>query len=185
MRRLLVIGGGPIGIETALSFARGGNYHVTVAERAPNFAANVAAWGHVKLFSPWRLNMSPGGIAVLTASGVAIPERAAFPTGAQLRSQYLVHIWAWLEQSEACSLLPATTVVGVTRGRKLKYDMSGRTAQPFRALILCDGVESVSEFDAVIDCSGSYGNANALGVGGLAAIGERALQRCVFFRLII
>ena len=50
-KRLLVLGGGPIGVELACRAVVDG-WRVTVVEQGAPFA-HVRTWGHVTLFSPW------------------------------------------------------------------------------------------------------------------------------------
>jgi hypothetical protein len=182
-RRLAIIGGGPVGIEAALAFANGGQYsEIAVYERGSEYAANVKLWGHVRLFSPWEFNTSCHGAAVLAAAGVALPDGDAFPTGEEFRSGYLAHLWHYLGAHRACELCVNEAVIGIGRGLALKGDMGAATrgAQPFRVLSQRGSgraaVEQIREFDAVIDTSGTYGNANAFGIGGLPAMGELGLR---------
>ena len=64
-RRVAVIGAGPVGLEAAARFAEVGA-NVTVLEQGLVGEA-VAAWGHVRLFSPWRMNCGPSGLRLLEA----------------------------------------------------------------------------------------------------------------------
>ena len=52
-----VLGAGPIGLEAALAVAERG-WPFTVYEAAPHIAAHVRDWGHVRLFTPWDMNVS-------------------------------------------------------------------------------------------------------------------------------
>src|SRR5205823_14171675 len=52
-KRIAILGAGPIGIEAAL-YARSLGHTVTLYEQGP-LAANVGDWGHVRLFTPWRM----------------------------------------------------------------------------------------------------------------------------------
>ena len=61
--RLLVIGGGPIGLEAALQALNLG-YGVRVLERG-RVGENILTWGHVRMFSPWEMNCSPLGLELL------------------------------------------------------------------------------------------------------------------------
>jgi len=64
--RIAILGAGPIGLETAL-YARYLGYPVQLFERGESATANVLAWGHVHLFTPARMNISPLGVAALQA----------------------------------------------------------------------------------------------------------------------
>ena len=166
---------------------------MTLLERGKNYAANVSAWDHVRLFSPWSYNTSVHGRAVLKSCSLPLPDDDAYPTGAELRELYLAHLWAFLQAHEAVELRTGSRVIGVTRGIALKGDMGAakRHGQKFRVLSTRsqthnateeDGKqqeeqeEMLDEFDAVIDASGTYGNANNYGIGGLPAFGERSLR---------
>ena len=67
--RIIIIGAGPIGLEAALFAAQNG-FEVSVLERG-HVADNVRAWGHVRLFSPFAMNISPWGRVALEESGYA------------------------------------------------------------------------------------------------------------------
>src|SRR5262249_29666053 len=69
-------------------------------------------------------------------------------------------------------------VVGIGRSGLTKCDFVGhpiRSERPFRLLVETKQGEVVIEADAVIDASGVYGMAAAIGSGGVPALGERAL----------
>ena len=197
-KKLCIIGAGPVGIEAALAFAQGGVYHVTLLEAGDDCASNVEKWGHVCLFSPWSYNTSIHGLDVLKKNRVPLPKDDMFPTGTELIDEYLTHLWEYLDNLEdQVELRTGCTVIGITRGTALKGDMGHkRSAQKFRVLSTQttqtgkdkddqddddddddDDEECVEEFDAVIDASGTYGNANSFGIGGLPALGERALLK--------
>ncbi|HEY0516558.1 MAG TPA: hypothetical protein VGD00_05520, partial [Solirubrobacteraceae bacterium] len=69
-------------------------------------------------------------------------------------------------------------VDAVAREGLLKHEeiaSAERGGRRFRLLVSdADGGESVEHADAVIDCTGTYGNPNSLGDGGIPAPGERA-----------
>jgi NADPH-dependent 2,4-dienoyl-CoA reductase/sulfur reductase-like enzyme len=52
-----IIGAGPIGLDAALAAHERG-WSFTVYEAATSVAANVREWGHVRLFTPWDMNVS-------------------------------------------------------------------------------------------------------------------------------
>jgi len=71
-------------------------------------------------------------------------------------------------------------VISVGRGRLLKGQSIGtqdRAQTTFRLLVQSDGGEEelLDDFDFVIDATGSYGNHNWTGKGGVPAVGERSL----------
>src|SRR3569623_184257 len=63
--RIAILGAGPIGLETAL-YARYLGYDVDLYEQG-RAVEHLLRWGHVRLFTPWRMNVSPLGQAALSA----------------------------------------------------------------------------------------------------------------------
>lgn len=179
---ILVIGAGPIGLEAAVLLAQSG-FTVTVAERGQEVAASVRHWGQVRLFSKNEINTTAWGRAACVEVGTA-PDAAAYPTGDEYTTTYLELLASWLSASPLVSLLTGTTVVALSRGTLLKNEQvmavgeTDRTSTPFHAL-LSSGVEEefvIDGLSAVLDCSGTYGNGNAIGAGGAPALGERPLR---------
>jgi len=167
--RMAILGAGPIGLDAALAGVDAG-WEVTVYEAAPTVAANVRAWGHVRLFTPWSMNVSDRMLAHLARVGVDVPAGEA-PTGHEFADRVLDPVAAALGEV----VRTGVRVLGVTRAGLLKHEAIGVAARadgPFR-LLLSDGDEEWSETsDLVIDTTGSHGAANPLGDGGLPAAGE-------------
>ncbi|HEY6221826.1 MAG TPA: NAD(P)-binding protein, partial [Candidatus Eisenbacteria bacterium] len=86
-RSIAIIGGGPIGIEAALEAKRRG-FQVTVYE-ADRVGGHLLRFGHVGLFTPFRMNSTEAGREALRAAGVAIPGDAELLTAAELVKRYL------------------------------------------------------------------------------------------------
>src|SRR5205085_751019 len=86
---LAILGAGPIGLEAALAAADEG-LPFTLYEAAAEPAANVADWGHVRLFTPWDLSVSPRQRQHLQRLGQDAPSGDACPTGAELRERVLL-----------------------------------------------------------------------------------------------
>ena len=83
-----ILGAGPIGLDAALAFLDDG-WSVTVYEAAASVAANVLAWSHIRLFTPWSMNISARMRTHLGAAGIADPGPADYcPTGAEFAEQY-------------------------------------------------------------------------------------------------
>src|SRR3954453_7955947 len=193
--RLAILGAGPVGLEAALAAAERG-WEFTVYEAGRSVGANVRDWGHVRLFTPWEMNVSPRARRALQGGGNPLsgaaagdgtggPDGGDLPTGAELAERVL----------EPLAALPALAprirlggrVGAVAREGLLKHEAiasAERGARRFRLLVADeDGCESLEHADAVIDCTGTYGNPNALGDGGIPAPGERALSDRIERRL--
>ena len=186
--RVLIIGAGPVGLEAAVLCVKA-SLAVVVVERGDTVASNVLRWGHRQLFSMNAMNTSPQGLAALDELGRAPPAQRAFPTGRLLHEQYLEPLSRWLqEQPDVFELRLNTTVISIRRDlpplhqqHEGETDARVRSNAPFAALVAStaddDDEQVLTNFTAVLDCSGTYGHANYMGVGGVPAIGERALRR--------
>ena len=180
---IAILGAGPIGLEAALAAADGG-FSFTVYEAASEVAGHVTSWGHVSLFTPWDLNVSPRMRSALAAAGRKLPGGDACPTGRELVEQVLRPV-AELPQIKGYLRL-GTKVRRIGRQGLLKHEEIGsaeRGRRPFRLLVTDAGTEGspgegptehVEEADVVLDCTGLT-EPNPLGDGGIPALGEEAL----------
>jgi cation diffusion facilitator CzcD-associated flavoprotein CzcO len=172
--RIAVVGAGPIGLEAAI-YARYLGYSVDVYERG-RVAEHLLRWGHVRLFTPWQMNVSSLGAAALRAQDEAWqPARAdELLTCRELVDRYFLP----LANSDLLSdgVQERTEVVAVAREGMLQADFVGderRADVPFRLLLRdADGAERFESADVVLDCSGTLSVPNHLGSGGLPAAGE-------------
>lgn len=174
--RVAILGSGPTGLEAALAAADQG-CPFTVYEAADRPAGHVREWGHVRLFTPWSRNVSSRMARHLTAAGVTVPEGDDCPTGDQLCDRLLDPVAAL--QHVAGAIRFDARVASVGRRGLLKHEeiaTAERGAQPFRLLVTHgDGSEEMAEADIVLDCTGTYGQPNCTGDGGIPAAGERGL----------
>lgn len=170
--RMTVLGAGPIGLECSLRAREAGwNAHAYESGRV---GESVRRWGHVRMFSPWRMNVSAAGRA---AAGLDDIDPDRLPTGAEYVARYL-------EPLAASPLLAGrvhlgTEVVAVSRGSLLKGDAIAsdtRREPAFRVLLKDSDGERVEETDVVVDATGTYGTPNRLGPGGIPAVGERSAR---------
>ncbi|MDN3905836.1 FAD-dependent oxidoreductase [Arthrobacter sp. YD2] len=165
-----VIGAGPVGLAAAAELVERGLTPV-IFEAGPTPAAAVAAWGHIRLFSPWQYDVDPAARRLLTAAGWQEPDADTLPTGAELWEGYLQPLAAL--PAIAGSLHTSTRVVAVSREGLDKTRTGGRENTPF--LIRTEDVRgTVTEYRAraVIDASGTWNTPNPLGQAGLPAPGE-------------
>ncbi|MDY7091425.1 MAG: flavoprotein [Acidobacteriota bacterium] len=170
-----VLGAGPIGIEAALALADAGRLFVLL-EAGDRVAASVRRWGHVRLFTPWSLDVSPRLRRHLEAAGHVVPDSEECPTGAELSAQVLEPAARLPVVAE--HLLLGLRVLEIGRRGLLKHEEIGsaeRGRRPFRLLVEdAAGRQSTLEAAAVLDCTGTYDQPNALGEAGIAAPGESA-----------
>ena len=176
---IAILGAGPIGLEAALAATEKGK-SFTVYEAAPRVAGQVGAWGHVRLFTPWDLDVSPRMRRALTAVGAAPPEGEECPLARDLVERVLAPVAELPQVSQNLRLGARVRRVG--RKGLLKHEEIGtaaRAGRPFRLLVAdATGVEDLEEADAVLDCAGCS-VPNTLGDGGIPALGEEALDGAV------
>ena len=166
-----VIGSGPVGLAAACHLLERG-FEPLVLEAGDVIAAGVASWGHVRVFSPWRYNVDAAATRLLAGAGWSLPTAEGYPTGDELRREYLMP----LAETEALKdkIRLSARVVSATRLRRDKMKNAGRDAAPFELVI--ETKEGRERFlaRAVIDASGSMSSPNSLGASGIPAIGEAA-----------
>jgi len=168
--RVAVLGAGPIGLEAAL-YAQALGLGVSVFEKG-QVAEHVQRWGHVKLFTPFGINVTSLGRKALLRENpkCEFPADTDLLTGREFREFYLVP----LAESSALleSLHPQTAVLYVGRSKSLKKS-DALDSPPFRLLVRSDsGQERIELADVVLDCTGTYSRPDWLGEGNIPAIGE-------------
>jgi len=175
--RVAILGAGPTGLEAALAASEQG-WPFTVFEAGDRPAAHVRAWGHVRLFTPWDLDVSPRMARHLGGAGAPIPAGAECPTGDELCERVLDPVAAL--PKIAPNLRVGARVTSVGRRGLLKHEeisTPARGARPFRLLMAGpEGDEEIVEADIVLDCTGTYGHPNSLGDAGIPAVGEGQLD---------
>ncbi|MCH7665511.1 MAG: NAD(P)-binding protein [Acidobacteria bacterium] len=175
---IAILGAGPTGLEAALAAAERG-LAFTLYEAADGVAGHVLDWSHVELFSPWAYDISPRARRALSAAGVELPDPSdpSCPSGKELVERVLGPLGELAQISP--HLRTGVNVVSVGRQGLLKHEeiaSDARRAQPFRLLLRdSSGHEWVENAGAVLDCTGSYSQPNALGDGGIPAPGETSL----------
>lgn len=181
MTKIAIIGAGPIGIEAALYGSVAG-HDVHLFERG-RIGENVRQWGHVRLFTPWKMDRSPLATRLLCERGDHLPDGEAHPTGARL-GDYLTRL-STLEALRG-RISPQTEVLGIAREKTLKsdfYEDEKRETRPFRVLTKGIAGEKIHHFDAVIDATGVYGTPNHAGNGGMPAPGETGLAKFIDYQI--
>lgn len=176
--RIAILGSGPTGLEAALAAADAG-FPFTLYEAAPTVAGNVRSWGHVRLFTPWEMNVSPRMRQHLEAAGREVPGGPECPTGRDLAEKLFGPLASLPEV--APNLRLGTRVISVGRQGLLKHQeiaTAERGRRPFRILLGDEtGREWIETADVVIDATGTWGHPNTLGDGGIPAPGERSFAK--------
>jgi len=136
---VLVLGGGPVGIEAALVAVRLG-HEVRVLE-AGRIGESLRSWGHVRMFSPWEMNASSLGLRILAGEGrVPFLDPRTEPTGHEYLDRYLLPLARSRDLRRV--VRERTRVLAVGRDGTVKEDLPGgdlRSCRPFRVLAERDG----------------------------------------------
>jgi thioredoxin reductase len=165
-----VIGAGPVGLAAAAHLLQRG-LPVTVYEAGATVGASVRAWGHVRLFSPWRYNTDEAARALLKRHGWREPPHDALPTGSDLYETYLKPL---AETSEMAAVIEnRAKIQSISREGVDKVTSKGRDGRPFLLSVrTADGSIRRDRARAVIDASGTWSSPNPLGACGIPAEGE-------------
>ncbi|MBB5749228.1 NAD(P)-binding domain-containing protein [Micrococcus sp. TA1] len=171
---VVVIGAGPVGLAAAAHLVERG-LDPLVLEAGPDVGAAIRAWGHTRLFSPWRYNVDAAAARLLEPTGWVTPDPEALPTGTELVEQYLQPLAA--TEALAPRIRTGARVIAVSRAGMDKTRTAGRAQTPFLVRIQhADGTVEDVFASAVIDASGTWGQPNPLGQAGLEAPGETAAR---------
>lgn len=168
--RVVVVGAGPVGLETALRAAHDG-FDVTVLERGLIGAA-IRRWKHVKFFTPFEMNSSSQG-RLAAGQGTSVPGNRDIITGEEYLERYLMP----LAHSRPLNgkILEHHEVISVSRSTYGKSDRIGaasRREQPFRILCRTADGERIIFAETLIDCTGFVSRHRNIGAGGILCPGE-------------
>jgi cation diffusion facilitator CzcD-associated flavoprotein CzcO len=184
---LAILGAGPAGLDAALEAAARG-WRFTLYEAASEPAGQVRSWGHVRLFSPWPVDVSPRMRRALgngSGGGGGVPDGDECPTGRELAETVLDRVAAL--PAVAPYLRLETRVLALGREGLLKHEeiaSAERAGRRFRLLVRApDGREAIEHADAVLDCTGAMSFPNALGDGGIPAPGEAEAEAAIVRRI--
>lgn len=168
-----VIGAGPVGLAAAAHLIERG-LPVRVYEAGSRVGANVRAWGHIRLFSPWAYNVDLAARAILLRHGWQEPPADVYPTGDDLVDAYLGPL---AETPEMAAVIETDARVSAIGRQGIdKVVTKGREGRPFVLSVTGPGGRARRDLaSAVIDASGTWTTPNPLGAGGLPADGEDEL----------
>jgi thioredoxin reductase len=180
--RLAILGAGPIGLEAAL-VARQLKLPFTVYERG-RVGEHLLRWGHVRLFSPFGMNVTALGRSTILGSRNAqeLPADDACITGREHVERYLAPLAETLKEQ----LRMETQVLRVGRRNFLKNESPGDAArgkQPFLLLLREKNQDRIEEADLILDCTGTYGQHRWMGDGGIPALGELQAEPQIAYAL--
>lgn len=165
---IAIIGAGPVGLAAAAHLTER-DLPFVLLEASPAVAASFASTAHVRLFSPWRMNLDAAAVRLLEPTGWKSPTLELLPTAGEMRTRYLEP----LARLFADRIRYATRVTAITRRGFDKVKTPGREDSPFVLRVQSDAGESELSARAVIDASGTWTTPNWMGAAGLPALGER------------
>jgi hypothetical protein len=168
-----VIGAGPVGLAAAARLLER-RLEPLILEAGPHVGASIEQWRHVRLFSPWRLDLDPASVRLLTTAGWAIPDLDQLPTGAELLDRYLRPLAALPALAPHVRLHHQVTAI--TRLGVDKIPSPSREDLPFVVRVHTPSGERELLARAVIDASGTWGQPNPIGAVGVPAMGEPQAQ---------
>ena len=152
---IAIIGAGPVGLAAAARLLAHG-LDPLILEAHGGVGSAPRAWGHVRMFSPWRYNIDAASRRLLEGEGWQAPDPGHFPSGAELVSDYLEPLAR--TPAIASRLRLAARVTGITRAGLGKVRSAGRETAPFETRLASNGKEMRVFARAVIDASGTWSN---------------------------
>lgn len=176
---IAVIGAGPVGLAAAAQLVVRG-LRPLVLESGPSAGTSLRAWGHVRVFSPWRYVIEAAAGDLLRKSGWTAPDLEELPTGAEIVDRYLDPLARLTEFAE--NVVYRATVTAITRRGLDKVTSQGREAAPFRIRYVGgDGLERSVLASAVLDASGTWNRPGPIGVDGLPVMGEKTVEERIAY----
>lgn len=173
LRRAVVIGAGPMGLETALHLIDRG--FETIVLEAGRVGDHIRQWGHIRMFSPLAMNLSNRAKEII---GDKLPRGETIQTG----NEFVQTALEPLAQSEILrdKIVTGRRVLAIARTGLGKTGLPNhplRAERGFRILAQDrEGREHLYHANYVFDASGVFGQGNWSGAAGMPALGERAIN---------
>jgi thioredoxin reductase len=165
-----VIGAGPVGLAAVAHLIKRG-LKPLLLEKGPAVGHALRAWGHVRVFSPWRYNIDDAARELLEAAGWTSPDPEGLPTGGDIARLYLEPLAAHPEIAPRTVL--GADVLSIGREGLDKSASAGRDTAPFVVRWRsADGERHEARARAVIDATGTWFSPNPMGVDGGLVSGE-------------
>lgn len=169
---VIVIGAGPVGLAAAAHLREGG-LSPLLLEAGHTPGAAVKAWGHTRLFSPWRYNIDDAARRLLEQTSWQAPDPDQLPTGHELVDEYLFP----LARELGDTVRTDAHVMAVSRAGVDKTRSHTRANTPLLVRVQHgDGTVEDLRAHSVLDASGTWSQPNPLGHSGLLAPGEETAK---------
>jgi hypothetical protein len=184
---IAVIGGGPVGIETAL-YARFLGYFVSIFE-SRRVGHRMLDWHHRKLAMSVSKCTTPLGMAAIKAQepSYQIPDGSTVWSGKEYAESYLLPLAKTdLLFDDIHFLSPVSSISRLRTFRDQPVEPQERCNDEFRLVV--DGRHRgtwSARADIVIDCRGHYQTSDGIGPGGGEAIGEAAVKDSFFVHSVL
>ncbi|MER6316855.1 FAD-dependent oxidoreductase [Streptomyces sp. NPDC001581] len=176
---VVVIGAGPVGLAAAARLVERG-IEPLVLETGPAAATAVRAWSHVRLFSPWGEVVDPAAEKLLAPTGWVRPDPVTYPSGGDWAERYLQPLADVL----GAHVRYDATVTGASRAGRDRVVDADRESRPFVVQYETGGGREQRVLArAVIDASGTWSTPGPAGGSGLPALGEKAAQDRISYRV--
>jgi thioredoxin reductase len=168
--RIVVMGGGPVGVAAAIGAIDRG-FDVTLLEQG-EIGQSLRSWGETRFFTPLSMNITSRMRELL---GAAPPDDALL-TGREMADDVLAPLAS--RDPLQGRIRTGARVIAIGRRGLTRSDYRGhplRAERPFRMLVENGHGEEAVEADVVLDATGGYVTPNPIGVGGVPAPGESHL----------